>query len=131
MSMETALRSRLLNDATVAGITGTRVDWTERPQMTALPAVTLQVISDPRPQTFSGFTGFRETRVQIDCWGLTRGAVVALREAVIAAVAPAGTFYSVNFGRSFFPTGGIDRGENTETGFVHRDSIDALVWHNA
>jgi len=69
--------------------------------------------------------------VQIDCWGESRDTTVILREAVIAALAPPVTKLGVKFGRTFFPLGGIDRGENTNTGFVHRDEIETMVWHNA
>jgi hypothetical protein len=38
--MQTALRTRLLADATISGIVGTRIDWGLRPQAKALPAIT-------------------------------------------------------------------------------------------
>ena len=130
MTMETALRAKLLAAAPVTNIVGTKVDWTKRPQGNTLPAVVLIMVTDPRPQTMDGFVGFRETRVQIDCYGASRAQVVTLREAVIAAIAVPGTTGGVIFGRAFI-NNVLDRGEDRETGFVHRDMIDAAIWHNA
>ncbi|PKB19656.1 uncharacterized protein DUF3168 [Novosphingobium kunmingense] len=136
MDWEQALRQRLLDDAGCAALLGSfdgdpAVFWTERPQGAPYPSLVLTVVSDPRPQTLKGFQGNRESRVQVDCRddGATRGAVKALREAAIAALA--GPFVSggVRFGRSQF--GPVrDLSEKTETGFVHRDSFDALIWHD-
>lgn len=129
MSFETALRQRLKDDATVAAIVGTRIDWTLRPQATPLPALVLLIVSDDRSQNMSGFNGYRPTRVQIDAYGRTRAEVVALREASIAAVIPEATVGGTSFLRSFVNTI-VDRGENLDTGFVHRDLIDLNIWHD-
>lgn len=130
MSVEVALRSRLKADAAVAAIVATRIDWSVRPQRSAMPAIVLQVVSDVRPQTFKENTGTRETRVQIDCYALTRAQAISLRDAVINAISSGGTFFSVSFSRTFI-NNVIDRGENTDTGFVHRELIDASIWHSA
>lgn len=125
MNWEQALCQRLLDDPAVT----CGVSYGPRPQAEALPWISLQVVSDPRPQTLGAFQARRESRVQIDVRADRRADVVMLREAVIAALAPAGTFNGVLFGRaSFLPV--RDRGETTETGFVHRDSFDVLVWHD-
>jgi len=129
MSFEPSLRTRLKDDAGVAAIVGTRIDWTVRPQGSSYPAVVLRTISDGRPQHMGGFQNFRETRVQIDCFAATRATASALSAAVIAAIAPAAEVSGVTFRRAFIDTV-RDLGANTDTGFVHRDSIDALIWHN-
>lgn len=127
--METALRSRLLDDADVTAIVTERVHWSVRPQDDELPSLVLQVISDPRPQTYKGAVGMRQTRVQLDCYAADRAGAVALREAVIAAITPAGTFFGTKFQRAFIDTV-RDLGAHSDTAdFVHRDSIDALIWH--
>jgi hypothetical protein len=130
MSMETALRSRLKNDAGVSALVGSRVDWTQRPQGTSAPCVVLTAIADNRDQHFQGFAGFRSTRIQIDCYAATKAVSVALREAIISAVVPEATEGGVTFLRSFINTV-LDRGDQTETGFVHRELIDLTCWHNA
>lgn len=130
MSMETALRARLKSAGAVTAIVGTRIDWTERPQRSALPAVVLQVVADSRAQHMAGFAGFRATRVQIDCFAVKRDTVVQLREAVIAAAVPAAEQDGIEFLRAFV-NAVRDRGENSETGFVHRDLIDLTIWHDS
>ena len=129
MSMETALRSRLKDNAAVAAITG-QIHWSVRPQGTALPAIVLTGVADDRSQHFTGLAGYRSTRVQIDCYAATKAQAVALREAVIAALVPAEVKGGVTFLRSFVNTV-LDRGDQTETGFVHRELIDLTCWHNA
>lgn len=136
MSWEQALRQRLLDDAGCAAVLGEfegrpAVFWKERPQGAPYPSLVLTVVSDPRPQTLKDFQGRRETRVQVDCRddGPTRTAVIALREAAIAALAGPFVSEGVHFGRSGFDPI-RDLGEKTETGFVHRDSFDALIWHD-
>lgn len=127
--MEAAIASRLLNDTTVAGLVSSRVDWGVRKEGDPYPAICLTVISDERSQDYKSFVSLWRTRVQVDCFALTRLEAVQLREAVIAAVTPAGTFYGTKFGRASIDTV-RDLGAHTATGFVHRDSIDALIWHN-
>jgi hypothetical protein len=129
MSMETALRTRLKNAAGVSTIVGTRIDWTERPQRSAYPAVVLTLVSDVRSQHMAGFDTFRPTRVQIDCFATTAAQKVSLREAVIAAIVPAATQSGVEFLRAQ-DISVTDRSKNTETGFVHQDLIDLTIWHD-
>lgn len=130
MSFETALRSRLKAAGAVKAIIGARVDWDERPQRSAYPAVVLEGIADPRPQHMKGMNTFRETRVSINCFAITADVKVNLREAVIAALVPEVTLEGVTFRRGFV-NNVIPRNENTETGFVHRDLIDMSFWHDA
>ena len=118
------MRARITGAATSAG---TRVYWVDRPQAAALPAVTLQIVSDPRPQHLKGFDSKFGTLVQIDCWGDSYGAVAALKEAVLAAVVPENTSNGIVFDRAMIETT-RDLGERTETKFVHRASIDVTVW---
>lgn len=126
--METALRARLLANPAVSAIAGTRVDWVQRPQRSAYPAVVLQIVSAARPQHMSGLTSFRRSRVQIDCFATTQKQAVELCEAVIAAITPADASGSTEFLRGFV-NDVRDLGEETEGGFVHRRSIDAYLWH--
>lgn len=127
--MEIALRARLLGDAGVAALASNRVDWSVRPQGSILPAIVLTTVFDDRTQHMAGFDGYRRTRVQIDCYAAKKADAVALREAVLAAVVPAATQGGVTFLRAFVNTV-LDRGEQTETGFIYRELIDLNLWHN-
>lgn len=128
MNWEQAIRERLLAAPAVTAASN-GVDWTERPQGEDYPWLVLQVISDPRPQDLKGFHVMRGSLLQFDALALERAQVVALRDAAIAAIAPAGEFFGVRFGRTMFEPV-RDLGRNTETGFVHRDSFDATIWHD-
>jgi hypothetical protein len=130
MDFQGALRARLLAAPSVTAVVAQRVAWVERPQGGALPAITLQVISDPRPQHFTGFQDLRATRVQVDVWGDDYGDVTSGAEAAIAALGPAATSNGISFDRSFVDDIG-DLGEQTETAFIFRKRIDFIVHHQA
>lgn len=127
MDMPGALLARIVGANTSAG---SRAYWVERPQAAALPAVTLQIVSDQRPQHLKGFNELRDTRVQIDCWGDKYGDVVALKEAVLAAVVPENTANGIRFNRAIIDSE-RDLGEQGTTKFIHRASIDLIVWWQA
>jgi hypothetical protein len=124
MDMQGALRARIVGASTTAG---SRVYWVDRPQAAALPAVTLQTVSDPRPQHLKGFNPLRETRVQIDSWGDTYAAAKTLMEAVLAAVVPENTANGIRFDRALVDNSD-DGGERTETKFIHRQRADLIFW---
>jgi hypothetical protein len=125
--MQGALRARLLAAAPVTALVGQRVYWVDRPQASQLPAIVLQVISDPRPQHLKGFEDLRETRVQMDIFGTSYGQVRTLTEAALAAVVPENTSNGIIFNRALVD-GARDLGERTETQFIHRHSTDLLIW---
>ena len=123
--------------APVTALVGQRVYWVDRPQAAALPAIVLQTISDPRPQHLKGFDALRETRVQLDVFAanqpgglngydLTR----RITEAAIAALVPENSGNGIIFNRALVD-GARDLGERTETQFIHRHSIDLLIWWQA
>lgn len=121
MDMPGALRARLM------GLAGGRVYWVARPQAAALPAVTLQIISDLRPQHLKGFDGLRGTRVQFDCWGSSHVEVSDLKEAVLAAAVPEATANGIRFDRAIIE-GEQDLGEQSQTVFIFRASFDLIVF---
>lgn len=125
MNWQTALCQRLLDDAAVAALIGSSAEWDVR---TGMPGVVLELITDPRPQTMKGFQQLRRSRVQVTCYAAKKLTAVAIREAAIAALVPAGVFGGERFERGFVD-GGRGTKENTETGTVHRESIDLLIWH--
>ncbi len=130
MAFESALRARLKAAGGVNAIVGTRIDWDERPQRSAYPAIVLEIAADARPQNMGGLEGFRGTRIWANCFSTTAKEKAELREAVIAALVPEATQDGVTFRRSFV-NNVINRSENTETGFVHRDLVDITLWHDA
>lgn len=128
MDMQGGLRARLLASAQVQAAAGTRIYWVQRPQTSALPAITLQTISDGRPEHLKGQDGARETRVQMDVWAATYAAALSLARAAIAAV----TGPAVTDGKRFGNTrvdGQRDLGEDVNNTFVHRQSVDLLIRH--
>ena len=129
MEMFGAMRARLLAAGPVTALVGQRVTWIDRPQASALPAITLQVVSELRPQHMAGFDGLRDVTVQIDIWGNSYVETKSIMEAVIAALTPAQTGNGINFARSFIDSI-RDLGEQVETQFIHRTSIDLRVHYS-
>jgi len=129
MDFHAGVITRLLADASVSGIVGMRVNWVVRPQKEALPAVTLQVVSDPRPEHLKGFDGARATRVQCDCWASDYLTAAALARACITALRQPATVNGKKFGNARVD-GQRDLGETGVDGsFIHRQSVDFVIWH--
>jgi hypothetical protein len=126
--MQAALRARLTTAAPVTALVGQRVYWMDRPQGSALPAITLQTITEGRPQHMKGFQDLRSSRVQVDIWGTSFGQVRQISDAVIVALAPAQAGNGISFERTFIDSI-RDLGERTETQFLHRTSIDLIIHH--
>src|SRR5688572_25616453 len=120
--MQTALRSRLLADATVAGLVGTRVDWGLRPQAKSLPAITLDLPGSPRGYHMGGAQNTQIARVQIDYWATTPKQAKDGADAVIAALEPR----SGSFEPSFVL---MDRStsEKVDDGVVYRRQLDMQI----
>jgi hypothetical protein len=129
MDWQGALRARLIAAASVTALVGQRVYWVDRPQADSLPAITLQTIMEDRPQTMAGFAGLDVSTVQMDVWGTTYSQVQALKEAALAAVIGEDTSNDIRFARAFIDSI-RDLGEQMETQFIHRASID-LIFHHA
>lgn len=136
MDFQAGVRARLLADSTVSGIVGTRIDWMTRPQKSALPSISLQTISDSRPDHLKGFDGSRATRVQCDCWAATvdggpsgYSTAMALARAVIAALQQPATISGKKFGNARVDAQ-RDLGEKiADSSFIYRQSVDFIIWH--
>lgn len=124
--METALRARIM---AAAPAVGTRVHWGIAPPNSSLPYIVLTTVSDNRSQHFKGFDTYQAKRVQIDCYAGTYSQATDLREAVIAGVVPAAVQGLTRFLRAFV-NNTMSRGEDTTSGFVHRQMLDMTIWHN-
>lgn len=122
MDFEGAVRARLAAAADVTALAAQRIYWEERPQGSALPAITLTLASDPRDQHMGGFQTVRDAELQVDVWGTSFAQKKALKEAVIAALEPPLTSNGIRFQ----PATGIiatPRNERLETQMIYRDLI--------
>ncbi|NBS67650.1 DUF3168 domain-containing protein [bacterium] len=66
MSAAKAMRARLIGDATLTGLIGTRIYPGKAPQDPTLPYVVYHRISTTRTPTLNGPTLVPETRIQLD-----------------------------------------------------------------
>lgn len=128
MDWQAALRARLIAAAPVTALVGTRVHWIERPQGGALPAITLQSITEFREQHFRGFHGLQRARVQVDVWANSYSDARKLMDAAIDAVSPASQSNGVMFSRGFLD-GIRDLGERAGDRLIYRKSADLIIHH--
>lgn len=126
MDMEGALRARLLAAASVTAIAEQHVYWDERPQGGALPDVTLLLVVDNRAQHFSGFQSLLDAWLQVDVRGLSFAQKKALKEAVIATLAPAHTGNGIKFERAT-EIRSHPANERTDTQFIFRDIVEMTL----
>ena len=84
--MEYALIAKLLATVGITGITGTRSNWSRRPQGEALPAIVLHRIDGAPDYHLQAPSGLVESRVQMDCWGDDYVAAKDLARAVETAL---------------------------------------------
>ncbi len=129
MSWEAALVARLMAAPQVFALSGENIEWDDRAPDAPLPAITLQTITDARPQNNDGFDAFWPTRVQVNCLAQTKSQAVALRRAAIAALVPYAEQDGTIFLRSFIDGGGSDA-ERQPTGRLCRERTDLIIWHN-
>jgi hypothetical protein len=126
MDMEGALRARIVAAGTAAA---DRVYWLDRPQGSALPSITLQVISGDYPRTYSGLQSFRSPRVQMDVWATSYAQAKAIMADVVIALEPKDTSNGIYFDQIEFE-GDRDTLERLDTMNVYRRGIDLIVWHS-
>ncbi|MGF7152507.1 tail completion protein gp17 [Novosphingobium gossypii] len=132
MSFEADLRKRLLDDAAVDELAAGKVHWALRPDGEEPPSVVLLVVSDNRGQHLEGFHSLWDTRVQLDCYGARHTDACALRDAVIACIAPYAVVGGTRFDHAEI-NNVMDRGEDAPSStapikFIHRQMIDATFW---
>jgi hypothetical protein len=68
VTVEQVVRERLLADVTLAALVGTRVYMLKLPQKPTLPAVRVQLITEPRGYQLRGEDGAVRSRVQVDAY---------------------------------------------------------------
>lgn len=129
--MEEDFIAYLLADAGIAAAAGNKVKWLQRPQATALPAITLQRVSSAPANDQCGADALKETLVQIDCWGATFLSALDVARAVEAAVSGKSFTNGTTDFSSLFITGGDDTTEpgSTTGSVIYRTRIDVQIWH--
>jgi len=135
VTFEDALEARLRADEAINGPIGGRIEWGRR--IEAIPAVTLQIVSDPRPQHLKGFQAVRSTDVQIDVWSATAGEAAVIRDVLIDRLVAPAMVEQVQFQRAMI-TNTRGRSEQPQAGQTRRfrgelfrQSIDITFTHDA
>ena len=94
MSIETAVRRRLSDDAAVTALVSTRISPEWRREGTALPAIVYSIDSRAPVRTLTGTTSLAEFSVAVDCIATTLSGARALA-AVVSDVLNDNTSYGV------------------------------------
>ncbi len=129
MSFEKALAKRLLMAGPIAGKVASRVDWMRRPQGAALPAITLQIITDTRDQHYGGFHP-SVTRVQCDVWTDDFLASTELRDLIVPVLVPAAKVDGIRFQRGQGVTIRPATDADADGTPLYRQIIDITFTHN-
>lgn len=131
--LEDAIEQRVRDIALVEEQVGNAVAWGRR--LPGLPSISLQIISDPRPQHFKGFQSARPTLAQVDVVAKTPEQARALREALIVALVAPASIGTVRFQRAEVTN--VRAGAAEQQGGdmrlrpeIFRESIDIRFWHN-
>jgi hypothetical protein len=126
--MEANLIAKLLATAGVTALVSTRINWSRRPQGSALPAIVLHRIDGAPDYHHAGASGLVQSRVQVDCWAASYGAAKAIARAVETAV----TAQTFTQGATRFDVILIaDERDSTfdETTPLFRTSLDLMIHH--
>lgn len=129
--MEEAIRSLLMALPALSSTVGTRIDWGVRPQATALPAITIDLISGVPQMNLDGAGLWSKSRIQIDCWARTS---LTARNMATAIGGPFGLFTGYRGDhlqtrlRTFIMTTRADQDTDAQ-GPIHRMMLDVVVWH--
>lgn len=126
MTMQSALRARLLADTELAGLVAGRIDWVESPQGADGRRITLLTVFEDVPQDYAGFTALKSAQVQIDFWSLDQVSLHAMRDAAIRVLAPPALVDDIQFMRGFFERV-RDVPEPSATTRKYRASFDLTV----
>jgi hypothetical protein len=131
--MEESLIGYLKAASGITALLGTnpvRIYWTLAPQNVAKPYATLQRISGNRDTHMKGVSGLVESRVQVDCYGLTYAASKGVARAVEARISGgAFTQSGTAFRVCLLDTerDGYEDGATPDKLF--RTSLDFIIWH--
>jgi hypothetical protein len=112
-----------------AGVASGRVHRDLRPQGTDLPAVSIETITDAIDTFMKGEEALRETRLQINCYGTSRGQADATAAAIIAARPVRESAGGTNFRRLLVDQIGTDNDTPADGATTYRTRVDLIVWH--
>ena len=87
MSIETQLVARLKANANLVALVVDRIYPLTAPQNVVKPYITYQIINELGMQCMSGNTYQEDVRVQIDCWSLSYGQVISIKDEVKSSIA--------------------------------------------
>lgn len=129
--MKAALTSYFLANAGLTAAVGSNLNWNERPQGAALPAINLSRVSTGIAYHHAGATDLERARVQADCWGRTALECETSAKALRAAVetmheARGDTMLERGFIENMIDTDPEDLGGGVT---VHRIIVEFFVWH--
>ena len=122
MSFEADLKAHLNGDASVSALILDRMYPVLRPESSALPANTYQLITLDQVENLSGRDGsLRNYRVQVDLWALKYSDILLLDSAVRARMATAAT----SFRSAMLPSGFDDYEPDTK---LYRRMLEFSCW---
>ena len=129
--MEEALIAHLLADGGVQALASTRLFWVQAPDGVSKPYATLFKVDGLRDTPMDGPNGFQQSRIQIDCYGLTYASAKGLARAVEAAIGQ-GRFASssVEFQGCFLATERDGYEPDASPERLFRVSLDFITFHN-
>lgn len=133
--MEAALIAELLATAGITALSGTRINWSRRPQGETIPkdksSVVLHRIDGAPDYHLGGPSGLVESRIQADCWATSYGAAKAMARAIEAKVSAARfTRGSIRFDAILIVDERDSTFDESATG-LFRTSLDLQVHHAA
>jgi len=132
MSLEKAVRSILIADATVTGLVSSRVYPQRRPQGTAVPAIVYQNVFQATNEALATQGGIKRTRLSVEVFDKTYGATKTLRNAVESALINyTGTTEGETID-SLRLESAVDIDESNEPGGdfgYFRTILDFVIWH--
>jgi hypothetical protein len=128
--MEAALIAKLLASTGITALVSTRINWSRRPQGSALPCIVLHRIDGAPDVTHGGRSGLVVSRVQVDCWGSSYGSAKAIARAVETAItAQTFTQGAIRFDVILIDSERDDSSDENNTP-IFRTSLDLMI-HSA
>ncbi len=125
--MEADLIAKLLASSGVTALVSTRINWSRRPQGSALPAIVLHRIDGLPDVTHGGASGLVVSRIQADCWAASYGAAKAVARAIETAItAQTFTQGSTRFDVILIDSERDDTSDQSDTP-LFRTSLDLMV----
>jgi hypothetical protein len=128
--LEKSLIAYLLAFPALQFLVSSRINWLVKPQGAINPYIVMQVISGVREANYQTHDALSQTRVQVDCWGLTFASAKSVGDAVQLRLlgfrgAHIGTYFDGIFLDS--ERHGYDASQTPDK--LYRVSIDLMIWH--